>query len=580
LSNAYDDWIDSRKQTSTRWNQFQHALGGFDGLGFRPLTGASYICWKEGSTIYRKDGLNGVVDDSGSVAQTVINNAVTQASSDGGGVVWIRAASYGAVTVTVKDNVKLWVDFGATTLTFSVAAGADCMIQDYENGKIYYYVNGTLTYFLDMTTSGTDIVLAPDYTFWRNSNTYYCKAGDTGEVTSNSNFVTLVESVIGSNMMLYFLAARYQGDSALTIPDGTRELTFQGMSGLGKTYGEAGGSYGTHFEWSTNTIIDNDYTDDTRSVFGLTFDRIKFEGPDADASTALDMKNVDQLIVNYCHFYELGYGIKSVFTDSGTTYTLAEQPGTVRVANTTFSEMRVNDIYLERCTDCFIGPNVFFEAWGSVARRLHLKGCNAVKVHHNKFQKDGADALTEQIYIETIDGTYEGTQLDLHDNWVWLQNSGEAWIRTSGTDDIYNVTSLNNHIHHGYTPNELTDPGYIVLADEAKHQIMAHDQVNWVCNPISNWKDHTVAWAANTIRQNLWSPMEVKYTARMSSGGTCNVYMHETQAGIFNLLQADNNWSYRAQDYPLTFIVPTLGYWKVSLGGLASQQGQIVTYLS
>jgi hypothetical protein len=417
---------------------------------------------------------------------------------------------------------------------------------------------------------------------------YKAKNGLTSDIDYNNAdaaivFQGAVVALGATGGIIRFKNGTYVGNSTITIPNGTHCLSFIGESGLGKSFAGIAAYHGTHFKWTVTPMFTNDYTNNLRSIFGITFENIKFEGPDTDPSIGLDMKNCDQLIVDYCHFYRLGYGIKSVFTDGTATYTLAEQPGTVRVANTTFSEMRINDIYLERCTDCFIGPNVFFEAFGSVARRVHLKGCNAIEIHNDKFQTDGGGVLTEQVYIETINATYKGTEIELKGNWVWLNNVAGCWIRTAGANDIYDVSSVGNHIHHGYAANELTDPGYIILASETLHQIMAHDQVDIVCNPIANIKDHTIGgadpWADNVTRQNKWSPMQVQLTESIDQGDKVEVQMHETSAGLFSVQSAEGH-SATNKNVPITFIVPTLCYWKIVPTGTPVQIGLIVTYLS
>jgi parallel beta-helix repeat protein len=82
---------------------------------------ASYLIWTEGSTVYAKNGLTGTIDYSGKDAATVINNAITAAYDNGGGLVFIKSGNYRlSSSIIMKSYVTLegegWGEKSASTV--------------------------------------------------------------------------------------------------------------------------------------------------------------------------------------------------------------------------------------------------------------------------------------------------------------------------------------------------------------------------------------------------------------------------------------------------------------------------------
>jgi len=69
---------------------------------------ASYVIFKVGDTIYAKNGTTGEIEYSGTDASQVINNAISSASSSGGGVIFLKAGIYTISSpIIMKENVRL-----------------------------------------------------------------------------------------------------------------------------------------------------------------------------------------------------------------------------------------------------------------------------------------------------------------------------------------------------------------------------------------------------------------------------------------------------------------------------------------
>jgi len=81
MPDAYDTWSAGRDITYTRIQEWIDALGGINNVGFRPIQPVAYEIFCEDSTYYRRDGKDGVIDDSSTNGLTLINDAITAASS-------------------------------------------------------------------------------------------------------------------------------------------------------------------------------------------------------------------------------------------------------------------------------------------------------------------------------------------------------------------------------------------------------------------------------------------------------------------------------------------------------------------
>jgi hypothetical protein len=78
---AYETAADGSDWDETAANELSAASGKITGVGLYPAGGARYSIFKVGSTYYRRDGLDGIVDDSGAAAHTLINTALTALSN-------------------------------------------------------------------------------------------------------------------------------------------------------------------------------------------------------------------------------------------------------------------------------------------------------------------------------------------------------------------------------------------------------------------------------------------------------------------------------------------------------------------
>jgi hypothetical protein len=73
--NAYETAADGSDWDETAANQLSAAAGRITGVGLYPVNQARYTIFKVGSTYYRRDNLDGTIDDSGAAAHTLINTA-------------------------------------------------------------------------------------------------------------------------------------------------------------------------------------------------------------------------------------------------------------------------------------------------------------------------------------------------------------------------------------------------------------------------------------------------------------------------------------------------------------------------
>lgn len=112
--------------------------------------GYSFIVLVDGSTYKAFNGTTGALGTSGSNDDTVIQYAVDQTTTNGGSV-FVMSGSYSA-SVTLKDNVTLILDKGASTITVTIDSGADATLIDYENGYRKEWVSGSLYTFMDLQT--------------------------------------------------------------------------------------------------------------------------------------------------------------------------------------------------------------------------------------------------------------------------------------------------------------------------------------------------------------------------------------------------------------------------------------------
>lgn len=187
---------------------------------------ASYVVKTDGTYFWavRYDGKllwSGTDDDN--VIQGAINN-----SSAIGGTVFVKAGTYSA-SVTLKDNVTLYVEKGASGVTVSFDSGADCTLVDEQNGFRKEYVAGVLYSFMDYRTgqfwySGynrTDTFANPQlpysYEIFRDGSNYKMKNGTTGQIDFSSTNASAVERFADGNLssvggIIFVKSATYNSD--------------------------------------------------------------------------------------------------------------------------------------------------------------------------------------------------------------------------------------------------------------------------------------------------------------------------------------------------------------------------------
>lgn len=76
-------------------------------VGLYPMVGASYIVFKVSSTYYRRDGTTGIVDDSNVDASTLLQGAINDIDTAGGGTLFLRSAVYEIATGLDKHTSAL-----------------------------------------------------------------------------------------------------------------------------------------------------------------------------------------------------------------------------------------------------------------------------------------------------------------------------------------------------------------------------------------------------------------------------------------------------------------------------------------
>jgi hypothetical protein len=86
-------------------------------------------------------------NSTGWVIQSLDDQALIQACIDDttpvGGEILIVAGSYSA-TITLKTNIRLVIEKGATGITVTIDSGATCILEDYQNSITWYYSSGVL----------------------------------------------------------------------------------------------------------------------------------------------------------------------------------------------------------------------------------------------------------------------------------------------------------------------------------------------------------------------------------------------------------------------------------------------------
>lgn len=138
----------------------------------------SYACLQNGSNA----GLREYSVSHSAIIQDALNNA-----SVSGGSVYVAEGSYSAF-VTLKDKTRLIIDRGATGITIAgVDAGANCILDDFNNGVFKYYGSGSLYSQFDYANG--DLLIASG-----NITTVYVKTIDSIDGTTVNILKLTVEN--------------------------------------------------------------------------------------------------------------------------------------------------------------------------------------------------------------------------------------------------------------------------------------------------------------------------------------------------------------------------------------------------
>ncbi len=105
----------------------------------------SYIISLAGTYAQLQNGSNGKVQESSKNHTLIIQDALGNASVAGGSV-YVAEGSY-AASIILQNNTRLVIDRGATGITYTVAPGANCILDDFENGLTEYFNGNAVSAF-------------------------------------------------------------------------------------------------------------------------------------------------------------------------------------------------------------------------------------------------------------------------------------------------------------------------------------------------------------------------------------------------------------------------------------------------
>lgn len=241
-----------------------------------PQDSYNFLVYTEGGIVYAKTGNTGQVTVS--TIQACID-AVTP--FPGGGSIIIKNGTY-SEAVTVKNATRLVIDKGALGITFTVAALATCIIEDYNtcinwfyasgvlmlqynnvNGAVagmystftnYYLGSGNLLGFVQPATYIID-VSGSTYRMWHGANSTLAYSGTNASkvLTYAADNLTSTGGIISLPVATLDIA---ESVINVTIASG-KEIILQG-AGKGSTTIQGNGSVmldSKHEDWATGTLV-------------------------------------------------------------------------------------------------------------------------------------------------------------------------------------------------------------------------------------------------------------------------------------------------------------------------------------
>lgn len=447
-------------------------------------------------------------------------------------------------------------------------------------GAVYVYAQGSSQI---LTISQGVYPGAPSYTVWIYGSTYLAKNANGAIEFSSTSATTIVNSMLaglsGTGGIILFEPGNYNFSTQIVIPTGTKNVEFKGSAGsLGKSYNTEGTVFTSSI--AADSLLSITTVSDLRSAFGIHFNNIRFVGPGTESSVGLELNNLDGGEIHSCSFLNFG---KSVTMDfDGSAYTISEQPGKLDIYSCEFGEGETSYIEMIKSTQMRIHDNIF-ESFGDFEDAIVITDSNKVYISHNEFDVATTEAgMTSYIrIISDAEGSYIPNGILISENWCYRESEEAAWILTYGpSKQMSTITSSNNMITHGYNVDPDADDGYIQIGDDDYHQITASDFVAPYSSTQSASQDKTATWTAGTTRRNLWSPVDVHLICTMPTGSQVNVFVYYNStviaggSGILTYTTNANTQEVRA----LTFRVPTMHYWKVTVSGGATLTGVIAYY--
>jgi hypothetical protein len=177
---------------------------------------------KIGSTVYAFDYGSGYLGNW----STNGNVTIQWALNNGSGVL-VKAANYGNVVVTLNNGNHLIIEKNATSISWSVASGAYCEVEDHQTGYTYHYDNGVLRGD-GKTASYVVDVQGANYRLWNGS-----------KIDFQSTNLTLVEQCALGNFssgLLYLKDVQF--NTALTLEN--TEIVIEEYQGSYRSYSNQG----------------------------------------------------------------------------------------------------------------------------------------------------------------------------------------------------------------------------------------------------------------------------------------------------------------------------------------------------
>jgi parallel beta-helix repeat protein len=250
-----------------------------------PASEASYLIWTDGSTIYAKNSLTGMISYSGSDAATVINNAITATYDNGGGLVFVKSGNYSiGSSIVMKSYVTLegegcGFDKAATVLRLADNVNDDVIKTPQQKNYHITVRNLQIEGNNAHQTSGNGIMIySTDRSVIEFCMIKWCK--DSGIFTSGYGGESCIQTIV-KNIFVYG-CGKYE-----VYLSGTDNLV-QGVD-LGHDYTQDGTEPALYLYWAHKSVVADSFfwgskngilIDQTNSVLvtGCRVDYNRYDG--------------------------------------------------------------------------------------------------------------------------------------------------------------------------------------------------------------------------------------------------------------------------------------------------------------